>query len=122
MITEAALLLGELVALFFGVAFAIQLFQRRLGPERLRSWMGGTPVASALKGIAVGFVTPFCTYSAIPMLVGLRQAGVPPLRSRAPVPTSLSSSSSTNSPTKASSPSSLATSSLSLSSADLWPS
>jgi uncharacterized membrane protein YraQ (UPF0718 family) len=78
MITEAALLLAELVALFFGVAFAIQLIQRRLGPERLRSWMGGAPVTSALKGIAIGFVTPFCTYSAIPMLVGLRQAEVPP--------------------------------------------
>ncbi|MGH1488845.1 MAG: permease [Acidimicrobiales bacterium] len=77
-IADTAWLLAELVALFFGVAFVIQLIQRRLGPERLRTWMGGSPVASALKGIAIGFVTPFCTYSAIPMLVGLRQAGVPP--------------------------------------------
>lgn len=38
--------------------------------------MGGGPLRSALKGIALGFATPFCTYSAIPMLVGLRQAGV----------------------------------------------
>jgi uncharacterized membrane protein YraQ (UPF0718 family) len=38
--------------------------------------MGGGPLLSALKGIILGFVTPFCTYSAIPMLVGLRQAGV----------------------------------------------
>jgi hypothetical protein len=38
--------------------------------------MGGSPLLSALKGIALGFATPFCTYSAIPMLVGLRQAGV----------------------------------------------
>lgn len=77
-IGDTAWLLAELVALFFGVAFVIQLIQRRLGPERLRSWMGGTPAVSALKGIAIGFVTPFCTYSAIPMLVGLRRAGVPP--------------------------------------------
>ena len=40
--------------------------------------MGGRPVVSALKGIGVGIVTPFCTYSAIPMLVGLRRAGVAP--------------------------------------------
>ena len=72
-----ALLLLELVALFFGVSFAIQLLQRRLGDERLRAWMGGPPPVAALKGISVGFITPFCTYSAIPMLVGLRQAGVP---------------------------------------------
>ncbi len=78
MIRGAAWLLAELIGLFFGVAFAIHLLQRFLGTTRLRSWMGGTPLVSALKGIAIGFVTPFCTYSAIPMLVGLRQAGVPP--------------------------------------------
>lgn len=77
MISESIWLILELVALFFGVAFAVQLIQRRVGHERLRAWMGGRPVVSAIKGIAVGFVTPFCTYSAIPMLVGLRQAGVP---------------------------------------------
>ena len=75
--TAPALLLLELVALFFSVSFAVQLLQRRLGDERLRAWMGGPPPVAALKGIAVGFITPFCTYSAIPMLVGLRQAGVP---------------------------------------------
>lgn len=78
LIASTAWLVLELILLFFGVAFVIQLFQRRLGPERLRAWMGGSPVVSALKGIAIGFVTPFCTYSAIPMLLGLRQAGVPP--------------------------------------------
>ncbi len=78
MIVGTVWLLVELVALFFGVAMLIHLFQRRLGPERLRAWMGGSPVVSALKGITVGFITPFCTYSAIPMLVGLRQADVPP--------------------------------------------
>ena len=75
--TAPALLLLELVALFFGVSFAIQLLQRRLGDERLRAWMGGPPPVAALKGIAIGFITPFCTYSAIPLLVGFRQAGVP---------------------------------------------
>ncbi len=78
MIADTLWLLAELVALFFGVTFAIHLLQRRVGSDRLRAWMGGTPLLSALKGIAVGFVTPFCTYSAIPMLIGLRQAGVPP--------------------------------------------
>lgn len=78
MIERTAVLVAELVALFFGVAFLVHITQRRLGPERLRGWMGGPPVVSALKGTAVGFITPFCTYSAIPMLIGLRQAGVPP--------------------------------------------
>ncbi len=74
---DAAWLLAELLVLFLVVSFAIHLVQRRFGPERVRRWMGGQPIVAALKGIAVGFVTPFCTYSAIPMLVGLRQAGVP---------------------------------------------
>lgn len=78
MIVGSLILLAELVALFFGVTFVVYLVQRRLGSERLRVWMGGSPVVSAMKGIAIGFITPFCTYSAIPMLIGLRQARVPP--------------------------------------------
>jgi uncharacterized membrane protein YraQ (UPF0718 family) len=78
MIRGSLFLLAELVALFFGVAFLVQLGQRRLGQERLRTWMGGRPVVAALKGISVGFITPFCTYSALPLLVGLRRARVTP--------------------------------------------
>ncbi len=78
MIRSSLLLLAELIALFFSVAFLVQLGQRRMGQERLRAWMGGRPVVAALKGIAVGFITPFCTYSALPLLVGLRRARVTP--------------------------------------------
>jgi uncharacterized membrane protein YraQ (UPF0718 family) len=74
---DAAILLAELVALFLSVSFAVQIFQRRMGRERLRQWMGGKPVVAAIKGIVVGFVTPFCTFTAIPMLIGLRKAEVP---------------------------------------------
>lgn len=76
MIRDTLYLVVELVALFFGVAFAIQLFQRRFGTERMQHWMGGSAVVAALKGIAMGFVTPFCTFSAVPMLVGFRRANV----------------------------------------------
>ncbi len=68
--------LSELVVLFLAVSFAITLLTRWIGLSRVSRWMGGGPLQSALKGIALGFTTPFCTYSAIPMLVGLRQAGV----------------------------------------------
>ena len=77
MMVDAGWLLAELLLLFLVVSFAVHLVQRRFGPERVRRWMGGRPTVAALKGIVVGFATPFCTYSAIPMLVGLRQAGVP---------------------------------------------
>ena len=74
----AALLVAEMVALFLAVTLAVTLLQRRLGDATIRRWMGGPPRRAALKGIAVGFITPFCTYSAIPVLVGMRQAGVRP--------------------------------------------
>ncbi len=71
------LLVIEIAVLFYVVTVAVQLFQARFGAERLRRWMGGHPVMAALKGIALGFITPFCTFTAVPMLVGLRQARVP---------------------------------------------
>ena len=74
----ALLLIAEMVALLLAVTFSVTLLQRRLGDATIRRWMGGPPRRAALKGIAVGFVTPFCTYSAIPVLVGMRQAGVRP--------------------------------------------
>lgn len=77
MITETLVLVLELVMLFFGVTFLVQLFQRRMGGDRLRAWMGGSPPVAALKGITIGFLTPFCTFTAVPMLIGLRQARVP---------------------------------------------
>jgi len=76
MIRDTVLLAIELVALFYGVAFAIQLLQRRIGGARLQAWMGGSAPVAALKGITIGFITPFCTFSAVPMLVGFRQANV----------------------------------------------
>ncbi len=74
---DTVLLVVEIAVLFYAVTVAVQLFQARFGAERLRRWMGGHPIAAALKGIALGFVTPFCTFTAVPMLVGLRQARVP---------------------------------------------
>lgn len=76
MIRDTLYLTVELIALFFGIAFAVQLIQRRAGAARLQSWLGGPAIVAALKGIAIGFVTPFCTFTAVPMLIGFRQANV----------------------------------------------
>ena len=78
MIRDALWLFAELLVLFLGVSFGLALLRRRLGDDRLRSLMGASPITAALRGIAIGFITPFCTYSAIPVLVSLRQAGVTP--------------------------------------------
>ena len=78
MIRDAAWLFLELLVLFVGVSFTLTLLRRRLGDDRLRTLMGSSPLRAALRGIAIGFITPFCTYSAIPVLVSFRQAGVSP--------------------------------------------
>ena len=77
-LSAAAWLLAEMIALLVGVTFLISLLRRRLGDEAIQRWMGGPPHKAALKGIVLGAVTPFCTYSAIPVLLGMRQAGVRP--------------------------------------------
>lgn len=69
-------LLAELVVLFLVVAPAVAMAARRVGVHRLRTVLGGGRVEAAVKGIAVGFVTPFCTYSALPVLVAMLDAGV----------------------------------------------
>lgn len=70
-------LLAELAVLFLGVSFAVELVNRRIGQARLRRLLGGHRLLGALKGLLLGALTPFCTYSAIPMLVNLVRAGVP---------------------------------------------
>ncbi len=77
-IRHGLLVLAELTLLFVGISFALALFQRRFGEEQIRTWLGGPPWLAALKGIALGVVTPFCTCSAIPMLAAFIRAGVRP--------------------------------------------
>lgn len=72
----SAAVLAELVLLFVAVSFLVALARRRLGADRIRRWMGGGPLVGALKGVGLGLVTPFCSYSTIPVLVGLLDAEV----------------------------------------------
>lgn len=72
----SAWLLAELVVLFLVVATGVAVAARRFGVHRLRAVLGGGRVGAAVKGIALGFVTPFCTYSALPVLVAMLDAGV----------------------------------------------
>lgn len=67
----------ELVVLFLAVSFAVALLNRRLGPQRIQSWLTGGRLIGPLKGAALGAVTPFCSCSTLPMLVGMLKAGVP---------------------------------------------
>jgi uncharacterized membrane protein YraQ (UPF0718 family) len=67
----------ELVVLFLVVAFLVALLQRRVGEKRLQAWMEGGPIVAPLKGALLGSVTPFCSCSTLPMLMGMLKAGAP---------------------------------------------
>ena len=70
-------LLIALVVLFVPITIGIVLLQRRVGPERLQRWLGGSSLPLALlKGTALGAVTPFCGCSTVPLLLGLLKANV----------------------------------------------
>ena len=62
MISDAITLFVEMLVLFLGVSLGLNLLRRRAGDARLKGLMGATPLAAALRGVAIGFITPFCTY------------------------------------------------------------
>ncbi|WP_415941992.1 permease [Streptomyces sp. 067-1] len=73
---EFSILLVELAILLVVVSALMALLARKIGVSRLQDWLGGGRLRGAVKGILLGFVTPFCTYSAIPVVVGMVNARI----------------------------------------------
>jgi uncharacterized protein len=73
---QFAVLLVELLVLLFAVAVVLALGVRKVGLDRLQRWLGGTRLVGTVKGVALGFLVPFCTYSAIPTVVAMLEARV----------------------------------------------
>lgn len=71
-------LLGELVGLFVGISFVVALLQIYVSGERIQRILS-TPKKgwNSILGAALGAVTPFCSCSTIPVLVGLFKSGAP---------------------------------------------
>ena len=72
------LITGELLGLFIGVSFFVTVLQEFISEETLRrfltrpsKWLGN------ILGAFFGAITPFCSCSTIPILVGLLNAGAP---------------------------------------------
>jgi uncharacterized protein len=75
-VVEFAVLLAELAVLLITVSALMALIARRIGVSRLQDWLGGGRLRGAVKGILLGFATPFCTYSAVPVVVGMVNARI----------------------------------------------
>ena len=72
------MLFGELFSLFIGISFVVALLQIYISPERIKRVLT-TPrkFLNSVLGALLGTVTPFCSCSTIPVLVGLFKSGAP---------------------------------------------
>lgn len=75
-LTQFVLLFAGTLLLFAALSAAMSLLTRFIGEARLRRWLGGGPIVAPLKGLAFGVITPFCSWSTIPVLTSLLRARV----------------------------------------------
>ena len=71
-------LMGELVLLFIGISFLVALIQIYLSKDKIKRILT-TPKKglNSMLGAVLGAVTPFCSCSTVPILVGLLKSGTP---------------------------------------------
>ncbi|MDN4634254.1 permease (plasmid) [Priestia megaterium] len=68
----------NLLVLFLGISFFISFIQAYVPFEKVERWMGSkTPFLGNLAGALLGFITPFCSCSTIPLLVTMLNRNVP---------------------------------------------
>lgn len=71
-------ILAELIPLFFLVTFLAGLSLEYISPETLRKRLiGKKGFLAQIAAMILGFVTPFCSCSTIPVLAGMLKAGIP---------------------------------------------
>lgn len=68
----------ELTALFLGISFAVALALEYVPDEKLRKLLSrGGPVGGGVAGTVLGGLTPFCSCSTIPVMLGFLKAKAP---------------------------------------------
>jgi uncharacterized protein len=69
---------GELIALFIGITFLVGLIQEYVPQDKIQRFLTKAPKGIGnVIGAGFGALTPFCSCSTIPILVGLLNTGVP---------------------------------------------
>jgi uncharacterized membrane protein YraQ (UPF0718 family) len=70
------ILTGELALLFVGISFLVGLLQEYVPPEKIEGVLGGNrhPLINNVLGAGFGALTPFCSCSTIPIVLGLLNA------------------------------------------------
>lgn len=68
----------HLILLFMLISFIVAFTQKQFSEKKIKNLLQGNhDYSSAIRGAAIGFLTPFCSCSAIPLLLALIQADVP---------------------------------------------
>ncbi|OPX82256.1 MAG: putative permease [Methanosaeta sp. PtaB.Bin005] len=68
----------ELIVLFIGITFLVGLIQEYVPGETIKKALGGRHrILGSFLGAGFGALTPFCSCSTIPLLLGMLNAGVP---------------------------------------------
>lgn len=68
----------ELVVLFICITFLVGLIQEFVPDETIKGALGGRhKILGSILGAGFGALTPFCSCSTIPLLLGMLNAGVP---------------------------------------------
>jgi uncharacterized membrane protein YraQ (UPF0718 family) len=68
----------ELTVLFIGITFLVGLIQEYVPEDTIKKAMGGrNKIVGSVLGAGFGALTPFCSCSTIPLLLGMLKAGVP---------------------------------------------
>jgi hypothetical protein len=69
---------AELILLFIGISFLVGLIREYVPEERIRATLKGRNYGMGnVLGAGFGALTPFCSCSTIPILVGLLDVGIP---------------------------------------------
>lgn len=73
------ILSGELILLFIGISFLVGLLLEYVSPETIQRVMGHGRNKLAMNALGAGFgaLTPFCSCSTIPIMLGMLKGGVP---------------------------------------------
>jgi len=68
----------ELTILFIGITFLVGLIQEYVPEDTIKKALGGRhKIIGSILGAGFGALTPFCSCSTIPLLLGMLNAGVP---------------------------------------------